>query len=244
MSNNFFDFNGWLQPNYWDRGNNGILFLAYLKYLKDNDSVRFSDIAPAYDSERGRGYYMANPPEQTEHFSIDNMTGLYALILLLIKKYKKNNDVENLTLAKKHLKELPIFLWNHKPRKGRDIWFHPNGWALFLSIKYPLLKFLLYPLIMLMAYWSIVTAKYDDTTGFNLWYLRLKMLGYNRTLERLDNIILKKHVPKDSVPYYLKPFESGFNWSFSYYFTHRWLWTEDIKSPQWQHPVLLITAKF
>jgi hypothetical protein len=73
----------WIRPNPNDNGNNGILFLAlccWMQAEKYNGKERLinfprineeQDIFIAYSEVKN--HFRANPPEDTDHFSIDDM---------------------------------------------------------------------------------------------------------------------------------------------------------------------------
>ena len=118
--------------------------------------------------------YMANPLEKTQHFSRDNMYGLYMLA--------------SLNPHSSFLKKLPIMKWNN--RKGTDkntIWWHPNGWAVFISLKSKPLSYVMFPLVALMVLYSFVDywRNPKDTSGACLWLDMLPLLGQQNIFWRL-----------------------------------------------------------
>jgi len=159
----FFTENGFVKTNPYDVGNNGILFRAYLDHLDYKDDKLNIGYMNFVKSPTHENYYYGNYPEHTEHFSIDNMTGLYG------ERMYYGLDIS----------DLPVFKWNNR------IWWHPNGWAVFLSAKYPITKPLFFPILLVMA---LITTKRDltSTTGRLLWFLRMNMLGYKNTLKWLN----------------------------------------------------------
>jgi len=171
---------GFVKTHKDDNGNNGILFRAYLDYLGFKNPMlhpRYIDYVRSPDGVKYPNYFYGNYPEHTTHFSVDNMTGLYAAYIFQGKK----------------VDDLPVFRWNDR------IWWHPNGWAVFLSARYPILKPVFFPLLYVMARISF-NREMTDTTGRLLWWLRFRMLGYDKILRHLNK-------------------KGGlFPWSFEYYF--------------------------
>lgn len=97
------------------------------------------------------GRYQANPPQNGDHFSLDNMLGLYVCHIL----------------AEQSLKDLPIAYWN-------DRWhLHPNTWMVHLALKSWFFLFLFYVPLLLMATYSLYFREYHETTGRQLWFIRL-----------------------------------------------------------------------
>ena len=195
FNNQFIDEYGLLHPKKGVPSENGILFRAHLDLLCVMQSKNFYlgwQEAIGHTSYKKIGtnkiWYQANPPQKGPHFSRDNMIGLYAM-----------HVIHGISVG-----PLPIFRWNNRT------WLHPNGWAVFLSYKRPWLKKLLYPLVYLMAWYSLMHGKKEDTSGVLLWFLALSTLGstYARLLDRAD----KKR-------YFELNGESLFFWSYEYYFS-------------------------
>ena len=230
--NPFIDENGLVRPNLWNRGENGIYFRAQLdlwanfngnveKYGKHHEAIHAT-----FDPTK-ENFFRANPPETTDHFSIDNMLGLYVMCHL------HQPD---------RVASLPVFYWN-------DRWnFHPNTWMVFLALKYPILKHVFAPFLWIMATYSGMSPC-SDTTGFNLWWTRLVLLDMGHTLHWLGDLIEAKML--DCYPDGDKCSTTGnkkkakekldgnpWDFSFCYYFTHGWEWQN------FDHPTLLEIEEF
>ncbi len=206
-----------VSPNLHDRGENGILFRAYLeawyaKLCKIPSSqfskelgqflfvTRLSSVMSSV-SQQKINYFRANPPEDTTHFSVDNMTGLYYM------SQPYHNFVD----------KLPVLYWN-----GRFHW-HPNGWMTFLSAKHGFFKYLFAPFLSAMSAYSFLVGPASDTSGRDLWWLRFQMLGMRRT-EAWANSVLQNKVAETSGQtkdrlLYSGNGQDGFVWSFAYYLT-------------------------
>jgi hypothetical protein len=160
-----------VKTNREDDGNNGILFKAYLDYWrKERNRLMSKQVAnkaaqSQYDLST-KNWFNANPPEKAPRYSVDNMTGLYAIKML----------------HGESLKGLPIFKWNDR------IWWHPNGWMIFLAAKFCPLKYVFLPFLLAMAIYSCARPK-EVTTGKNLWWLRFKMLKLSIFLTPLEKLI-------------------------------------------------------
>jgi hypothetical protein len=132
------------------------------------------------------GRYRANPPEDTQHFSRDNMYGLYGLC------YVYRPEI---------LKDLPVFRWNN--RKGTDkltTWWHPNGWMVFLALNSKFwAAFFLLPIALMIA-WSHIDYENNpkDTSGLCLWVSILPLLAQQNKLYQsiLDEIAEADTIPK------------------------------------------------
>ncbi len=120
-----------------------------------------TDFYKSFESKR----YIANPPNQTDHFSRDNMNGLYEMIFIYRPGY---------------LEKLPLVFWNN--RKGTEEitpWRHPNGINYYLSLRSKFLSWLCFPaLFIMMAYSFYDTWKNPtDTSGTCLWFDALPLLA-------------------------------------------------------------------
>lgn len=152
----YFDDYGLMRMNKDVPVENGILFTAYhMMFGGDLDWYYFLAMRSA-EPYRNENHFIANPPEKGIRFSHDNMKAYYYLNLNI----RGNVD------------DLPVFKWNDR------IWWHPNGWAVFLGIKYQVFNILFYPLIMFLVWYSYKLSPPNDTSGKNLWVLCLDMLSY------------------------------------------------------------------
>lgn len=138
---------------------NGILFTAYhtmfSKLVWGVVEPKRINMAVAYTFSHKKSFFRANPPEDTDHFSHDNMKGLY----YLVKKDER--------------KHLPIIHWND------GYWLHPNGWSVFLATRNRVFNTLFYPLIAFLVWYSWAFSPKEDTSGKILWFLCCDMLEYN-----------------------------------------------------------------
>lgn len=88
-------------------------------------------------------------PEQGDHLSVDVMTAYYWLHDFV------DRPIDN----------IPLVRFNN-----RD-WWHPNGWAVFLSMRNMWWKVFFWPLVRGMAMWSKFFNK-GETTDKMLWWFR------------------------------------------------------------------------
>lgn len=208
----FFDAYGLVKPRLADRGENGILFRAYLDALSTKHGVIYDNPLKAFWSNFDtRVHFSANPPEYASRYSIDNMTALYYLAWA--------ND-------RKLLRELPIFYWNDK------IWAHPNGFMVFLSVRIPMLKPVFWPFIFIMALYSALRP-HNETSGKLLWWLRLHMLEMHKTLRFMEKVI-RRGLEKEDI----STTHSPYGFCFLYYFTNGLNpdWLSD--GTQMRHPII------
>lgn len=166
---------------YWDKygllhptengSENGILFAAYYHTLSKKHwggyqvyTIRDAvyNTVVSYEDHR----YQANPPENGDHFSHDNMTGLYALSAISI-------------FPRGGVKKLPLMKWNDR------VWWHPNGWMVYGSFKSNVFKYLSLPFLYLMMRFSM--RKTDTyTSGKLLWWLIFHSLNLEWALPKAD----------------------------------------------------------
>jgi len=215
-------------PSLSDRGENGILFRAQVEelvdYLKEKYGIqvditflaflnrtRLNTVA-ASRSVIIKGYFRANPPEDTDHFSIDNMIGLYR---------------QSLRINKDTLKLLPIFKWNGSYN------FHPHSWLVYLFVKYPFIKYLIIPYLAIlgMFLYSCYSDKYSDTSGFNLWFIRLRMMKMNKLLDFYISVRTKKMKDDPNLNSVFSHIEDGLVYNFAYYFTQGWENKDNMNQP-------------
>lgn len=137
------------KPN--DVSENGILFASYYRAINPNHNLGMAIIVTEYQKD-GKTWYQANPPEKGEHFSHDNMLGLYAAHLFM------GLDIS----------DLPIFKWNGK------VWWHPRDWLTHIALKgyFPTLISLILIPFMLFSFRSNI----DDVSGRLKWFLRSLLL--------------------------------------------------------------------
>ena len=134
------------------------LFRAYYEWwcLQNNGpACTYDTIRDFFDKTNWMPqWYQANIPQAGDHFSRDNMWGIYFLRLI----WQINSP---------GLQDLPVFKWNGKFR------WHPNQWAVFLSLKSKAWKFLLCPLVKGMYIYSKKKYERDPTytSGPCLWAL-------------------------------------------------------------------------
>lgn len=148
----YIDHYGLVRMEQYTPVENGVLFRAYLDWWKMLNGAYDRNIAPILATKYFIGdkmYFQANPPQKGQHFSRDNMWGLYCLYIM--------NGLD--------LNELPNFKWNN------EIWWHPNGWAVFLSLKNESWKNEFDWLVRLMREYSRDQYRKnpDDTSGTCLW---------------------------------------------------------------------------
>lgn len=170
----YFDQYGYMRNHKDIPVENGILFRARLEVYFAYWCSRFPpypvDVPVKETIENailGGGWdrYISNPPEVPQHFSRDNMYGLYILAFMFWPGI---------------IKKLPLAKWNN--RKGTDkltIWWHPNGWMVFLALKYKWAANLLYLPILLMIKYSFWDLKRNpgDTSGACLWFDMIPILA-------------------------------------------------------------------
>lgn len=109
--------------------------------------------------------FSANPPESTQHFSRDNMYGLYGLCYMYTPIF---------------LKELPLMWWNN--RKGTDKitpWLHFNGFSVFMSLKSKVWAYFWFPIVFIMMLFSYCSwlKNNNRTSSLNLWWDILPLLA-------------------------------------------------------------------
>lgn len=186
----YFDSYGLMRMNKFHPVENGILFTAYHRLFGgDLDWIYFKAMKSA-EPYKNEDHFIANPPERGERFSHDNMKAYYYL----------NKNIRG------SVKGLPIFKWNDR------IWWHPNGWAVFLGVRYKVFNKLFYPLIMFLVWFSYKFSPENDTSGKNLWVLCLNMLDYK-------------------IPSFIDDEEIYIN--FKYYITNGYSW-ENYDNPLYQ----------
>lgn len=156
---NYFDEYNLLHAKKDEVSENGILFLAEYVLLRKLQFGKLNvyDIIRALQSNivtLSPPRYQANPPERGDHYSHDNMTGMYCLSLLT------GQDL---------VKSLPVVRWNSR------WWLHPRDIAFYLSCKYPKLFIFLAPILLLSLIVSLMKPK-AHTSGRMLWFLRLNTL--------------------------------------------------------------------
>lgn len=139
---------------------NGILFRSYLDFFKmlngKKPEEQLIPIAHTFVANRDN-WFQANPPEEGQHFSRDNMWGLYFMLIM-------SGCIPG-------IKNMPVFKWND------EIWWHPNGWAVFLSLKYLPFKILFFPLVWGMYKYSVWDNQDpDEASGACLWTLMVYFL--------------------------------------------------------------------
>lgn len=160
--NQYITENGLVMVQKGIKTENGILFRAILdnwfRITKDEYYLPLWKQAISSTMIK-KGQFQANPPEQGEHFSRDNMLGLYCLCRI--------HGLE------KTIKTLPLLIWNKQKWYNPKNW-HPNKWAVFLAFKYSIFKY--NPLIYIMALFSVLDSDFKKTSGPNLWFLTLTVL--------------------------------------------------------------------
>ena len=166
---------------------NGPLFTAtyiLFKLLYNNCYNPSRDFTPGYVYNVGTRQYHADPSTNGEHFSHDNMTGLYIWTYLTYFS---------------SLKHLPTIKWN-----GR-YWLHPRD-AIFYgcmkgSVLASLLALVLYPLMILYSF----SKPREITSGKCLWILRLTAMTLHHSFFTslagtvLGRLIQRKNNPKFDV---------------------------------------------
>ena len=180
MMNEYFDEYGQLQIQKGVRNENHVWFRAQFEALnKELQLYKYDEIPPYFlhkltyvNNKDGEDWFRNYIGEHGEHFSLDEMFGLYLLYKTRGMKYYYVNDYG------RH-KKLPISHWNGE-------WhLHPNTWMVHLCLHYPILKILFMPFIFLMA---LVSASRDSskTSTKILWYWRLRALGFETEFFWLD----------------------------------------------------------
>jgi len=184
----YFDRSGLVRMERGVDTENGILFLAYYLKLKllvgrhpiDLQAKDGINATMWMNWKKDETWYQANPPQRGDHFSRDNMWGLYFL-------YKQLCG---------HVDSLPVFKWNDR------VWWHPNGWAVFLSMRNWFYRTIFFFLVLGMRKFSEWTRKEGETSGALLWWLlygseKDNMLEdftyyvtFRNTRDNLDNPIL------------------------------------------------------
>lgn len=153
---------------------NGILFRAYydfwesMEFIAEYGKVKIGRGGMYHETASGHTainmsfyqenlkeiYFRANPPERGNHFSRDNMWGLYCMHLMYGKP----------------INWLPIFKWNHsKKERKRTVWWHPNGWMVFLSLRSRFWKVIFFLPLLLMRTFSFFDNLDEDSSGACLW---------------------------------------------------------------------------
>ena len=165
----YFDDYGLLRMNVDVPVENGILFTAYHALFGGDLDWHYFKAMVSAEPYRSENHFIANPPEKGDRFSHDNYKAYWYLNL----RFKRNLD------------DLPIFKWNNR------IWWHPNGWAVFLAVKYKFCNKFFYLLIMFLVWYSYKFSPENDTSGKNLWILCLDMLGYKTPSFVTDEEIIK-----------------------------------------------------
>jgi len=175
---------------------NGILFRAMLdNWDRLNDLPYWTDWQKAiHHTIVSKNRFQANPPDDGDHFSRDNMLGLYSIC--------KIHDM------KQTIKQLPLMTWNGYKWYNPKNW-HPNTWAVFLAFKYPIFKY--NPLIYIMALFSLLATDYKNTSGKNLWFLTLTVLNIHWPLRWAEKRFRKKGL----MAYAWHLFEYSHDWYFS-----------------------------
>lgn len=201
----YIDRFGLVHPEKNKPSENGILFRAQLDLLCKMQSKEYYPgwDAAIYHTIVRANRYQANPPENGDHFSRDNLTGLYAMH----------------AIHGKALRGLAVFKWNDR------IWWHPNGWAVYLSYRSKFWAFVLYPIIIAMAFTSLVRGDKEKTSGRCLWFLTLMTLGKNY-MWLLDSV--EKGWRKEMEPVG----ESIFFYSYEWYFSG------GMRFNNWDQPIL------
>ncbi len=152
---------------------NGVLYRAYHRRLRKLKALHTGAEAPDADWAEVHSIsstivnlhdnrFQANPPENGDHFSHDNMKGLYSLCK---------------DLAPQAFRKLPLVRWNSRN------WLHPNGWLVHLCYKYP--KLLKVPgvlaILLIMMNYSLKRPD-EQTSGKLLWWLVFHDLGIESKL--------------------------------------------------------------
>lgn len=177
----YFDKYGLLRMNKDIPVENGILFTAYHALFGGQATGHYT-CAHLFSESPKEGYYRANPPEDTDHFSHDNMKGKYFLMYMTLPYASEE-------IRMKAIRRMPSFYWN-----GSMNW-HPNSWMVLLAVKHRFFNAIFKPAIWAMIWYSFKFSKKSDTSGKNLWFLCDKMLGYDYPFDR-DEV-------KDNFLYYI-----------------------------------------
>lgn len=145
----FWQPSGGLQMHPLHPAENEPLFRFYFNFWRAmNDRPLKGGAKPFHDETNySPGHFQAKIPEKGSHFSRDNMWAIYMDRIL--------NGLP--------IDDLPIFRWNNRT------WWHPNGWAVHLALKYTFFKVVFSPLIVLMFCWSYVFDTDEKSSGQCLW---------------------------------------------------------------------------
>ena len=177
----FWDKHHLIHPNPAEVSENGILFTAEYWYLYNhlhaNYLYKTHLRAAIYSQSRLDSdiyQFKANPsdPNPGSHYSHDNMTGLYAMMIL----------------AGLSIKELPTIHWNDR------LWLHPRDIAFYNILQQRKVAYLAFPLLVLMCAFSCLRNR-GATSGKLLWWLRWHTLiehfkGKNKIMVKLSRAAL------------------------------------------------------
>jgi len=155
----FWDEYGLLHVAPNEPSENGILFASEFYALErvHNHPIYEGDLA-LRSTIVNENTFQANPPEQGEHFSHDNMTGYKCLHYNLY-------GTDGLT---------PILKWNNR------WWLHPRDILFYLTLRLEgLCGFLLLLLLLPFLLFSLMKRR-EVTSGKCLWFLRLTTLSMSQ----------------------------------------------------------------
>lgn len=158
---NYFDEYGNIRLVKNGRNENFPLYRSYLDlpaYLKKNKYYKGWDTCSLewFWSAGNKVYWQSYPKERGKHMSWENMLGVYM-----------HHYMHNIPMG-----YLPIAFWND------GVGTNHYAWAIFLSFKFKLLKGLFYPLIYILAWYSLIhkDRPVNDTTGRCRWFAVLNTL--------------------------------------------------------------------
>ena len=173
--------------SYWYKGalhvrksevsENGPLFTAeyyMLQHLLGKSVLQQNILKAIMDTHReGDENYLSHTRATTNHFSHDNMTGLYSLLLMA------GGSVEG----------MPILKWNDR------WWLHPRDTIFYSLMQEKKWSLVLLPLLYLVSIVSCSSER-NRTSGKMLWWLRLHMLemrGFrsSRGIIKLCEIVMR-----------------------------------------------------
>lgn len=163
MNNNFFDRYGLLHVEQGHPSENGVLFAAEYFFTEKLISGRVSipyvrRVIKSSIVSLEPFRFQANPPQNGDHFSHDNLTGLYACAALL-GSFRDSG--------------LPVMRWNSRT------WWHPRDILFYSLMKEYKWTLLFFPLICLFLSGSALVSclkERANTSGKLLWWLRVQMM--------------------------------------------------------------------